>query len=290
MTLISRSQFGRRGKERQTMQLDKIKITTTDVDDLDALAGRNSAGMRHVPLWWRLLSALLVFCPPLLFIMSILNLIAVRRKDLHAKYAYALHYCWLLLASGVFWMIAGLAFALWGSRTLPEQVPTTSSLLIDRLPSLPSEYPLSGKDIARQLSPLVVIVRGSDQGIHFPWVRASGHAYGAGAIVLADHDGCLMLTSRHVVEAISRLSDLGQVIGVSLQDGQYAQATVVGMHTTLDLALLWAERQKIGPEFIQPLHRYKTVEVGEQIFAFGTQRALTSLSLVGLWHRNGVTT
>ena len=64
-------------------------------------------------------------------------------------------------------------------------------------------------------------------------------------------------------------SGIGQLVGVTLQNKQRAHATIVGLHRTLDLALLWVLRERAQAGYVQPIRRFKTVEVGEQIFVIG---------------------
>lgn len=154
-----------------------------------------------------------------------------------------------------------------------EQTAGTSTFSIDKFPSLPSKKALSGKDIAKQLSPLVIVVHRAEHP-HFSSGGGTKQDCGAGVIALATHEGFLLLTSRHVVDALSWRPGIGQLVGVTLQDGQEAHATVVGIHRTLDIALLWVPRKRVLSEYVQPIRNFKTVEVGEQVFVIGHPEGL----------------
>jgi len=252
---------------------DKIVITTEELAGPDAPASAPSVRVPCVPLWWRILSVLLILCPPILFVVAIVGLLNVRHRDLTARHAHALHYCWLLLASGIFWTFLLIALAFWTPRNLLEHVARPSPLSLHSFPSLPSTSTLSGKDIAQQMSPLVVVVHHAERAF-FPSRGGAGQACGAGAVAFAGHDGCLVVTSRHVVDALARAAQLGSRVGVTLQDGQQADATIVGLHRSLDLALLWVARDAAQVDFAQPLRGFKTVEVGEQVFVIGHPEGL----------------
>jgi len=254
------------------MDSDKIIITVEDLPAPESSTTPQPMPVKTVPLWWRILSILLILCPPLLFAVTIAGLVKVRPKDLPLRHAYALHYCCLLLASGVLWILLLVSLALWTPRDLLDQVTGSTAISLQTFPSLPSSSTLSGRDIARHLSPLVVVVRNAER----PFFSSSGNrlSCGSGAVAFAGREGCLVVTSRHVVEALTRTSCLGRSVGVTLQDGQEADATVVGLHRTLDLALLWVPREASQDDFAQPLRSFKTVEVGEQVFVIGHPEGL----------------
>ena len=256
------------------MEPNKIIITAQDVDDREPPSiAQPMCIPPSIPFWWRLLSTVLILCPPILFFVAIVALARVRRRDLPVRHAQALHYCFLLLASGIIWMLAAFALVIWAPSGLFGQVSDSTALSLYTLPPVPSTNALTGKDIAQQLSPLVVVVHQAEHSF-FPSNGRARQACGAGAIMFAGRDGCLLLTSRHVVDALSRRNGLGQIVGVSLQDGQEAQATVVGIHRTLDLALLWVHRENVQRDYVQPLRGFKTVEVGEQVFVIGHPEGL----------------
>ena len=123
------------------------------------------------------------------------------------------------------------------------------------------------------MSPLVVVVIMRKSGCHHAVVQECSRP---GAVAFAGHDGCLVVTSRHVVDALARSAQIGSRVGVTLQDGQQADATVVGLHRSLDLALIWVARDAAQTDFAQPLRGFKTVVVGEQVFVIGHPEGLSS--------------
>jgi S1-C subfamily serine protease len=252
---------------------DKIVITAEELAGQESPAPVPSGRAHRIPLWWRILSVLLILCPPILFVVAIVGLLKVRHRDLTARHAYALHYCFLLLTSGLFWTFLLIALAFCTPNNLLEHVARPSPLSLHSFPSLPATTTLSGRDIAEQMSPLVVVVHHAERAF-FPSRGGVGQACGAGAVAFAGHDGCLVVTSRHVVDALARSAQLGSRVGVTLQDGQQADATVAGLHRSLDLALLWVARDAAQTEFAQPLRGFKTVEVGEQVFVIGHPEGL----------------
>lgn len=252
------------------MESGKIIITAEDVDGPEVPATAQPLQKPRIPLWWRLLSSLTILFPPLLLIVTIAGLIKIRRRDLAVRHAHTLHYCYLLLASGIFWMLALFALAIWTPSILLEQSTGTNTLSINAFPSVPTTNTLTGKEIAKQLSPLVVILHRAD----LPFFPSTKEACGAGTVAYAGQEGCLLLTSRHIVDSMSRKAGLGQLVGVTMQDGQEAYSTVVGLHRTLDLALLLVPRKEGEIDFAQPLRSFKSVEVGEQIFVIGHPEGL----------------
>ena len=254
-------------------EVDKIIITSEELAGPEALVSVPLGRVHCIPLWWRILSVLFILCPPILFVVAIVGVLRARHRDLVARHACVLHYCWLLLASGILWTFLLIAMAFWTPRNLLEHVARPSPLSFHSFPSLPSTSTLSGKDIAQQMSSLVVVVHHAESAF-FPSCDGVGQACGAGAVAFAGHDGCLVITSRHVVDALARSAQLGKRVGVTLQDGQQADGTIVGLHRRLDLALLWVARDAAQADFAQPLRGFKTVEVGEQVFVIGHPEGL----------------
>lgn len=193
--------------------------------------------------------------------------------DMTTRHAHTLHYCCILLTSGILWTLAAVAMAIWIPGNPFHQVPSTTSLSLHTFPQIPSTNALTGKDIVQQLAPFVVVVHEAERRF-FPSSVVMKQACGAGILVYAGHDGCSILTSRHVVDALSRKSGIGQLVGVTMQDGQEAHGVVSGLHRTLDLALIWVPLQDTRTAFAQPLRSFSTVEVGEQIFVIGHPEGL----------------
>jgi hypothetical protein len=252
---------------------DKIIISAEDVGSPRVLAVTQLSHESRVPLWWRILSVLLVLCPPLLFVVTIGGLLKVRRCDYPTRHAYALHYCGLLLVCVSLWIPILFGLVIRPPSELFNKTAESSAISIESFPDLPSANTLNGRDVAKELSPLVVVFHESDR-LFAQATDGVSQPCGAGVLVFAGRDGCLLLTSRHVVDALTRSSSLGERIGVTMRDGQHTQSTVVGLHRNLDLALLWMRRENAQTDFVEPLRMFKTVEVGEQVFVIGHPEGL----------------
>ncbi|OPZ74982.1 MAG: putative serine protease HhoA precursor [Verrucomicrobia bacterium ADurb.Bin474] len=249
------------------IEKEKIVITSEELAESVISDQPPSAYVRYIPLWWRILSSLLVLCPPLLSVVTIGELLRARRRDVAARHACAYHYCCLWIVSGLFWTGLLLTLSIWTPKNLRKHVSRPLALNLDSFPSLPSAKTLNGKDIAQQMSALVVVVHKAEK----PFIPSheTKLSCGAGAVTFAGNKGCLIITSRHVVDALSSSTQLGGRVGVTLHDGQWADGTIVGLHRNLDLALLWIVRDAAQTKFAQPLRGFKTVEVGELVFVIG---------------------
>ena len=250
--------------------MDKIIITTEDVDKIESPDEAVPIKRQVIPIWWRLLTSMLVLIPPLLFIISIVGLIAVRRKELSIRYVYTFHYCCLLLAGALLWTL----FGLWLMLRVPDRLPKSAfykeGISFSATPQVPSINALSGKDIAKELSSAVIIVH--QTGIKE--TELNDTISGAGVIVFASQTGCLIATNRHIIDAVSRNYKTNQVVEISLQDGQNALAKVIGIHQMLDLAILWVRQEERVTEFIQSIRQYNAIEIGEPIFVIGHPEGL----------------
>jgi S1-C subfamily serine protease len=179
-----------------------------------------------------------------------------------------------MLATGFIWTLATVGLAIWTPANLLDQFAGTSVITLDAFPTLPATNSLSGREVAHHLSPLVVVVHQAGRTGCLS-DRGPIQACGAGTIVLATQEGCLLVTSRHVMEEFPGKSGLGKLVGVTLKNGQHANATVVGLHLALDLALLWISREKRPTEYVQPIRSFETIEVGEQVYVIGHPEGLT---------------
>ncbi len=59
------------------------------------------SGVKEPPLYWRIITTLLIIFPPILAIVTLLDIFKVRNRDLPVRYKYAVHYCRLLLITGI---------------------------------------------------------------------------------------------------------------------------------------------------------------------------------------------
>jgi len=245
----------------------KITISPEDVDKFGRASFAEDGQPPNIPTWWRIASLLLVFIPPILYLFTIFQLIYLRKKDAHARYVYTRHCCLLLLASGIIWLFLLMVLVAWSPSPIMDFEDDTTALYLDSFPDVPSESALSGRDIAHQLLPLVAIV-------HHPGRSSSvlpglSQTFGAASLVISNPKECVFVTSKHVIEALTPKAQLGQRVGITLQDGQEAASVVVGLHEYLDLALLWAKRDPATESFFQPVRHFNTIGVGDMVFAIG---------------------
>ena len=260
--------FGAVSKNEADLKKEgKVTITLEDVDGVDTVSTTEIELLYRVPIWWRILSFLLIFIPPVLYLFTIFQLTYLRKRDLRIRHSYALHNCFLLLVSGIIWLFLFMMAAIWTPHQLLDFKLETPSLSISSFPKVPSESALSAKDIAQQFLPLVAIVHLPKRSMSLS--PGGSHALGTATLVMANSKCCLFVTSKHVIEALIRRPNLGESVGITLQDGQEVNSTVVGIHKRLDLALLWAKRNPEMNTFAQPVRHFGTIEVGEMVFVIG---------------------
>jgi len=258
--------------------MDKVKITSEDIAQVSipacspVPAEEDQTKPRLIPIWLRVVSCLLVLCPPLLYIVTLAVLPSMRKRPLPLKHAWAVHLCCLLVASGILWLVAGLAIALTGPEpTVPNQ---SASLTISQFPTVPAVSELSARDIARQLRPLVLVVHA--QHPRFPFSRNPlfPTRVGAAAVVHADAEGCLAVTSRHVVQPSVKRARLGQAVVVADERGSWVPGRLVGLHRELDLALIAFTPATTTNRFTQPIRAFSSIDLGDDIFAIGHPEGL----------------
>lgn len=271
------------------MDTPKIVITPEDLATWDLADNPGQAKTHPIHLRWRLASVLLILCPPILVLVSFISLLATRKAAPPVRRTCVIHWCCLLLFGLVVWAVVIFFF---GSRVFDGRLATVTcgrSLSVKAIPHIPVDTMLNGRDIAQQFTPLVVAVIDPYLPQVSPEVDIGLLAYGAGVIALADIDGFLVLTSRHVIEEMSYRPGVGQEVGLLLQDHQQALATVVGIHNQLDLALLWVGRDDNEETYVQPLRSFDSIDVGEQVFAIGHPQGLAFSISAGLvsQKRNG---
>ena len=250
--------------------MHKITITSDDVDRTESSDVGISKKRQSMPLWWRWLSGIFIFVPPVLFLIIIIGLIINRQKNLSAKYSYTLHYCCLLIISGIVWIFLWTIFINGFSGKTHEPFIKKTSITINTTPKFSSTGPFSAKDIASSFSPMVVEIHSDEMEGKIN----NDRTFGAGVIVNIFKDGCLILTSRHVIDAVSNYQNENQIVVISLQDGQQAIAKIVGMHNKLDLSLLWIRKTIDNLKFLQPIRNYNTIKAGESVYVIGHPEGL----------------
>ncbi len=249
--------------------MNKIIITS---DEIDKSKNINEPILHNqsVPLWWRLLSCLFVLIPPILFLIIIISLILNRRKNLSVKYSYTLHYCLLLIISGIIWIFLLALLPNDVTEKIQKPLFLDTPISIKTIPKLPSDSPFFGTDIATVFSPMVIAIHTTGM----EGILNNDRVYGAGVIIAILKEECLIMSSKHVIDAISDYQNENQIVPISLHDGQQAIAKVVGMHKTLDLSLLWINKTRDNIKFLQPVRNYNTIEVGESVFVIGHPEGL----------------
>ncbi len=256
--------------------MDKIKITTEEVAHVPAppppLPQQEHGRVRLIPIWLRILSSLLVLFPPLLYVVTLAVLPSMRKRPIELKHAWAVHLCCLLVASGILWFVVGLVIGLAAPEpAAPEQ---SASLNISEFPTVPADTQLSAKEIAEQLRPLVLVVH--SQPPRFPFSRSPlfPTRVGAAAVIHADADACLAVTSRHVIQPSIKRAPIGQTVMVADENGRCVRGQLVGRHRELDLALISFSRVMAADEYTQPILRFASIDLGDNVFAIGHPQGL----------------
>ena len=260
--------------------MDKITITSEEVAQASVPTRvpaqpepqPEQVKTRLIPVWLRIVSALLVLFPPLLYIVTLVVLPAMRKRPMPLKHAWAVHLCSLLVASGLLWLVLGIFIALCGpDHTILEQ---SGALAISKFPSVPAVSDLTAKDIAQQLRPLVLVVHSQPPRLPFSRNRFFPTRVGAAAVIRADADGCIAVTSRHVVQPGIKRTRLGQTVVVADENGAWVLGRLVGCHRELDLALISFTSAIATNKYTQPIRRFASIELGDNVFAIGHPEGL----------------
>jgi S1-C subfamily serine protease len=250
--------------------VDKIVITSDEIKKNSII---NSSPVLHnqcVPLWWRFLSGLFILVPPILFLIIIISLIINRHKNISVKYSYTFHYCFLLIISGIIWIFLWTLFTNDVSDKIQKSLISDTPISIKIVPQLPSSVPFSGKDVASEFSPMVIAIHNS----LMVGIPNNDRVCGAGAIIAIRKEGCLVLTSKHIIDALVDYQNEKQDVVISLNDGQLTNAKVVGIHRDLDLSLLLISKMEDTIYYLQPIRKYNTIEAGESVFVIGHPEGL----------------
>lgn len=253
--------------------VDKITITGDDLaraSVVDPLPRETSK--RLIPVWLRGVTFLLIVFPPVLYVLTLAVLPTIRKRPLALKHAWAVHLCCLLVASGFLWLAVALTVVISGPP--PDAPEESSTLTLSIFPSLPSSTPFSAKEVAQQLRPLVLVVRSPMWRLPFSRSPVFGSRIGAAAVVHADANGYLAVTSRHVVQPSSRQCTIGDLVTVADENGTLFSGRLVGRHRELDLALLWIKRSVSTDVYTQPIRSFSAIDLGDNIFAIGHPEGL----------------
>jgi len=255
--------------------MDKIKITTEEVAQVTVPTPVVQQPLeetgRLIAIWLRILTALLVLFPPLLYLVTLVVLPTMRKRPMPLKHAWVVHLCCLLVASGLLWLVAGIVVALSGPEpAVPEE---SAALAMAAFPTVPAASQLTAKEIAQQLRPLVLVVRSEPPRFPFSRNRLFPTKLGAAAVIHADADGCLAVTSRHVVQPGVKRTRLGEAVVVADEGGTWVPARLVGRHRDLDLALISFSAVATN-RYTQPIRKFASIELGDNVFAIGHPEGL----------------
>jgi serine protease Do len=146
---------------------------------------------------------------------------------------------------------------------------------------------MTSVEISAQSRMLVIIVK-QEPGRPLREVSLQNSPIGAAALLMADENGYLLATNRHVAEPpIPFLTNRSERVLVVSNQGSYAYADVIARHRDLDLALLWIARRTGRARFRQPITRYADLVVGSSAYVIGHPQRLFFTLSSGLVSRVG---
>ena len=140
---------------------------------------------------------------------------------------------------------------------------TSGNVVNTLLNTSPSDGTLTTKQIVEKVSPSVV-------GVHSSFTTSSGTSTGTGTGIILSDDGYI-ITNAHAVEDIKRFK-------AKLHDEREFEATVVGIDTRTDLAVLKIEADDLVPAVIGSSDDMKQ---GEQVIAIGNAGGFNDTVTVG---------
>ena len=149
-----------------------------------------------------------------------------------------------------------------GPGTAPSQAPTAAGpgAQATTAPAAPAGGSASIVDIVKAVSPAVVTIVADGVTETDPITGMSGTGTATGSGVIFDASG-LILTNRHVVEGSpSKLT-------VNLKDGRTFDATIYGVDTLTDLAIVKVDATGLPTA---PIGDSSTIQVGQQAIAIGS--------------------
>ena len=149
-----------------------------------------------------------------------------------------------------------------GSGTQPTQAPIAAApgTQAPVAPLVPAGGQASVVDIVKAVSPAVVTIVAEGMTETDPITGMSGTGTATGSGVIFDANG-LVLTNRHVVAGSpSKLT-------VNLKDGRSFNATVYGVDTLTDLAIVKVDATGLPTA---PIGDSSTIQVGQQAIAIGS--------------------
>jgi serine protease Do len=138
-------------------------------------------------------------------------------------------------------------------------------------PKFPADKPLTAAEVSQQLKPLVVVISPA-QRRWFSLNEVPASSLGAGVLLQASSSGYLFATAKHVANEFNPRTK-GHVL-VAMASGIWATGEVIAHHSTLDLALVWINRNSGQADFVEPVSSADKVVEGIPIFVIGHPEGL----------------
>ena len=259
------------------MQVEHVIVSSEEITQIaDASAPPHPLLVREhstVPKW-----ALLAFSPtvallPLLCMLTLVSRIALRTRPIYVKYAWVCFTSTLLIISGALSSVAAVVFL-----SLPRMPAVLSTNIPDfderqSYPRLPLWTNLDSAEVSIELKPLVIIV--SPVSRMLGGRTSAPVEFGAGVLLLANREGYLFATAKHIAGASGSIP---RQVMVATASGLRASADVIATGNA-DLALLWINRRSGHAAFTQPIAR---VNDGEPIFVIGHPEGLNYTLSTGI--------
>lgn len=236
-----------------------------------------------VPVWAKVVMLPLVLVLPVLCLVTLVLRVAMRGLPPRTRYAWVAFLSTLLIISGMLTSLAAvLAVAF---VPLPAIVSGSLSELDAKIsfPSLPADAPMSARDVAEQLKPLVAVISPARR-TWFTHNELPSAGFGAGVLLQAGPQGYLLLTARHVIDE-SLMSRSGSRALVAMASGTWSGADILARHKDLDLSLLWVARESGTGHFQQPVKPGNSISEGENIFVIGHPQGLRFTLSTGIISR-----
>jgi S1-C subfamily serine protease len=190
------------------------------------------------------------------------------------KYTWVCLFSTLLIISGVVSSVAAAIFL-----SLPRMPAVLSRNIPDfdereGYPHLPSMLSLGSAEVSMELKPLVIIV--SPMSGLWSGRTSTPLKFGAGVLLLANKEGYLFATAKHV---IASGGNVPRQVMVSTALGTRASADVAAVAENVDLALLWINRRSGNAVFTQPIGQLSD---GEPVFVIGHPEGLNYTLSTGI--------
>jgi hypothetical protein len=183
------------------MQIDHIAVSSEEVTQVErgvypphTLFG---GGHPSIPRWAMVALSPAVVILPLLCLLIVVLRVAIRDQALYVKYTWVCLFSTLLIISGVVSSVAAAIFL-----SLPRMPAVLSRNIPDfdereGYPHLPSMLSLGSAEVSMELKPLVIIV--SPMSGLWSGRTSTPLKFGAGVLLLANKEGYLFATAKHVI-------------------------------------------------------------------------------------------